>query len=250
MSAATTPMEGPLPLLPSSNPVTNLTVLISGSGTNLQALIDATHTELFSSVHITRVISNRRAAYGLARASKADIPVTYHNLVPYKKARPDTPEGVQAAREAYDADLAKMILEDKPRSDLVVCAGWMHILTPAFLTPLDEAGIPVINLHPALPGAFDGAGAIRREYEAAQSGDIDRAGVMIHYVVAEVDRGEAIVTRDVDLPAKDETLEEWETKIHEIEWSIIVEGTALAIEKLWQSRKDVDPDRLTSQGTA
>lgn len=56
----------------------------------------------------------------------------------------------QAAREKYDADLAELVLADRP--DIVICAGWMHILAPSFLDPLAKQDVPVINLHPALPG--------------------------------------------------------------------------------------------------
>ncbi|KAF4946687.1 hypothetical protein F66182_18579, partial [Fusarium sp. NRRL 66182] len=72
-----------------------LTVLISGNGTNLQAVIDEiakpTNSKL-ANTQIVRVLSNRKTAYGLERASKAGIPTTYHNLVKYKKAHPATPE--------------------------------------------------------------------------------------------------------------------------------------------------------------
>jgi phosphoribosylglycinamide formyltransferase len=118
--------------------VTPITVLISGSGTNLQALIDAAS----SSYRIVRVISNRKAAYGLTRAQNADIPTAYHNLVAYKKKH----ESEQEARKEYDSDLASLILKDAPK--LVVCAGFMHVLSPSFLEPLTTAGVSIINLHP------------------------------------------------------------------------------------------------------
>ena len=56
----------------------------------------------------------------------------------------------------YDSELANKVLAVQP--NLVVCAGWMHILSEAFLRPLEEAQVPVLNLHPALPGRYDGAG--------------------------------------------------------------------------------------------
>jgi len=120
---------------------TPITVLISGSGTNLQALIDAA-AESSPSYKIVRVISNRKAAFGLERAQKAGIPTAYHNLVAYKKKY----ESEETARLKYDADLASLILEDEPR--LVVCAGFMHVLTTAFLEPLEKASVAIINLHP------------------------------------------------------------------------------------------------------
>ncbi|KAH0048689.1 putative phosphoribosylglycinamide formyltransferase, partial [Aureobasidium melanogenum] len=165
-----------------------LTVLISGSGSNLQALIDACANRSLNA-EIIRVVSNKKAAYGLERAQKAHIPTAYHNLLEYKKRFPDASESkkFEHARSEYDRDLATLVLADKP--DLVVCAGWMHILAPTFLEPLKEAAVPVINLHPALPGQFNGAHAIDEAYRAFQEGKIDHTGIMIHYVILEVDMG-------------------------------------------------------------
>jgi phosphoribosylglycinamide formyltransferase len=128
-------------------PPTKLTVLISGSGTNLQSLIDASTTGLLPSATIVRVISNKKGVQGLTRAEKAGIPTAYHNLIfgKYLKSGEKDPRIIQKARAAYDADLANLVLQDKP--DLVVCAGWMHILAPSFLEPLANAQVPVINLH-------------------------------------------------------------------------------------------------------
>jgi len=107
----------------------------------------------------------------------------------------------------------------------------MHILTPEFLTPIADAGIKVINLHPALPGEFAGAGAIERAWEAGRKGDISRTGVMIHEVIAEVDAGEAVVVEEVKL-REGETLEELEERIHGVEHGLIVEGTRRTLEKI------------------
>lgn len=132
---------------------TRLTILISGSGTNLQAVIDAINAKTLPAT-VVRVISNRKEAYGLERAKKAGIPTTYHNLLSYKKKHPNTEEGVKKAREEYDIDLARLVLDDKP--DLVVCLGFMYVLSKKFLDPMTSAGLETINLHPALPGAFNG----------------------------------------------------------------------------------------------
>lgn len=96
--------------------------------------------------------------------------------------------------------------------DLVVLAGWMHILSPAFL---DAIPVPIINLHPALPGAFDGANAIGRAYEAFQNGEVAKTGAMVHRVVKEVDRGEPLVVREVEM-REGESLEQLEARIHEV----------------------------------
>lgn len=128
-------------------------------------------------------------------------------------------------------------MEDKP--DLIVLAGWMHILGECFLELTDgrkplkagevpRSAVPVINLHPALPGAFDGANAIERAYEAFQKNEITRAGVMVHRVVKDVDRGEPLVVKDVPLK-KGDSLEAFEDRLHRIEHEIIVQAAAMVL---------------------
>jgi len=194
-------------------------VLISGSGTNLQALLDASLPG-----KIIHVISNRKSAFGLTRASNADVPTSYHNLLSYKSRYPTDDE----ARAVYDADLAAIILAQEP--DLVVCAGWMHILSEAALQPLKDNGVDIINLHPALPGCFDGKDAIQRAWNAFQKGEIKETGIMVHHVIDAVDRGEPIVIRKVDLK-EGESVEELEARMHTIEHEAIVEGTRMVLEQ-------------------
>ncbi|MBA3874870.1 MAG: phosphoribosylglycinamide formyltransferase, partial [Anaerolineae bacterium] len=157
-----------------------LVVLISGSGTNLQAIIDAIDNHQLSA-QIELVVSNRKAAYGLTRAENHQIPTLYSPLKPYLDAG--------KSRENYDADLAQRVAECAPT--LVVLAGWMHIVTPAFLEPFQGR---IINLHPALPGKFSGTHAIERAFEAYQRGEISESGCMIHHVIPEVDAGKVITT--------------------------------------------------------
>lgn len=136
---------------------TKLTILISGNGTNLQAVIDKIDAQQLPAT-IVRVISNRKNAYGLERAKRAGIPTTYHNLLMYKKNHPPTDQGIRDARKEYDTELAKLVLQDGPA--LVVCLGFLHVLSRSFLDPIDNARIRLINLHPALPGAFSGSVSI------------------------------------------------------------------------------------------
>jgi phosphoribosylglycinamide formyltransferase len=214
-------------------------VLISGTGTNLQALIDAT---TFSppriEAKISHVIANlgKKAKPGLERAERAGIPTTVRTLKAYKDQVPSRYADQILAREAYDADLAHYILSEiEQRPDLIVCAGWMHILAPAFLTPMKAAGIPIINLHPALPGAFNGAHAIERAWNAFQEGKIDKTGVMIHYVIEEVDEGQPIVIKEIEIESG-EKLESLESRIHKVEHEAIVEGTNIALATLKTKR--------------
>lgn len=210
-----------------------ISVLISGQGTNLQALIDACHENRIPNAKIVRVISNREKAYGLQRAENAHIPTVYHNLQRYSKQHPD--QGPAKTREGYDKILADIVLADGPA--LVICAGFVHILSPEFLTPLAIAGVPTINLHPALPGAFTGANAIERAHQAFRAGKITKTGLMIHYVIPEVDMGEPLLVKEIPL-VENETLNELEQRIHTVEWKAIVEGTQIAINKLKDIRND------------
>ncbi|PYI22059.1 phosphoribosylglycinamide formyltransferase [Aspergillus violaceofuscus CBS 115571] len=212
-----------------------LTVLISGSGTNLQAVIDKTSQGQLST-QIVRVISNRKDAFGLERARKANIPTQYHNLVKYKKQHPATPEGILAAREEYDAELARLVLADKP--EMVACLGFMHVLSPRFLEPLEEAKIKIINLHPALPGAFNGANAIERAHAAWLEGKIDKTGVMMHKVISEVDMGTPILVREIPfIKGEDEDLHKFEQKVHTIEWGVVIEGVQMTIQEIQDERQ-------------
>jgi formyltetrahydrofolate-dependent phosphoribosylglycinamide formyltransferase len=186
-----------------------LAVLISGNGSNLQAIIDAIQANQLAA-QIAVVVSNRRDAYGLIRAERAGIPTLYFPLKPYRAAgRP---------REEYDADLAEHITNYAP--DLVVLAGWMHILSPAFLARLRGR---VLNLHPAFPGQFPGTHSIERAYEAYQAREIDHTGVMVHWAVPEVDAGAVICTADVPILATD-TLSDLEGRVHATEHRLLVEA--------------------------
>jgi phosphoribosylglycinamide formyltransferase len=124
----------------------------------------------------------------------------------------------------------------------------MHVLSERFLSILDGTtrlpdseypeeykippnGVPVINLHPALPGAFDGANAIERAYEAWKEGKITETGVMVHRVIKEVDRGEPILTRIIPF-VEGESLEEFEKRLHAVEWGVIVDATKKIVDEL------------------
>jgi formyltetrahydrofolate-dependent phosphoribosylglycinamide formyltransferase len=186
-----------------------LVVLVSGSGTNLQALMDAIHADALDA-EIVLVVSNRKAAYGLVRAQEAGVPTLYFPLKPYTDAGKD--------RTQYDADLAAQIAPCQP--DLIVLAGWMHIFSPAFL---DAFPHQVINLHPALPGAFAGINAVERTFEAYQRGEIAHGGCMVHYAIPEVDAG-AVIVQEVVPIAPDDTLADFEARLHAAEHRIIVEA--------------------------
>jgi len=191
-----------------SHPCT-LAVLISGSGTNLQAIIDATRAGALDA-KIAVVVANRREAYGLTRARQAGIPTLYFPLKPYRDAG--------RSREEYDADLAQRVAAYAP--DLIVLAGWMHVFTAAFLDRFPQR---VINLHPALPGQFAGTHAIARAFAAFQRGEIDHTGVMVHWVIPDVDAGPVLASEAVPIYPTD-TLDDLEARIHAVEHRLLVDA--------------------------
>jgi formyltetrahydrofolate-dependent phosphoribosylglycinamide formyltransferase len=192
-------------------------VLISGSGSNLQALIDAVNTGVLNA-EIVLVVSNRKAAFGLTRAKNAGIETLYFPLKPYR----DTGR----TREEYDADLTSSIAALKP--DLIVCAGWMHIDSGALIEGFLGR---IINLHPALPGEFPGAHGIEDAFKAWQRGEISRSGCMVHHLIKDLDAGEPIATREVAFETGD-TFEGFSNKIHKAEHELIVQATKITLGKM------------------
>ncbi|MFN3980583.1 MAG: phosphoribosylglycinamide formyltransferase [Caldilinea sp.] len=187
-----------------------LAVLISGNGSNLQALIDAIRMKVLDA-EIVLVVSNRKDAFGLVRAEKAGIPTRYLPLKPYTAAG--------RTRADYDADLAQIVAEAAP--DWIVLAGWMHILSRAFL---DRFPYRVVNLHPALPGKFPGAHAIEEAFAAFQRGEIKQTGCMVHLVPDEaVDAGPVIGVAEVPIYRTD-TLEMLGNRMHQAEHKLLVQS--------------------------
>ncbi len=181
-----------------------LVVLISGNGSNLQAILDACASgELDATV--VSVISNKADAYGLTRARNAGIEAIYF-----------AKQGNES-RQEYDARLAGLVITKQP--DYVVLAGWMWILSSSFLSSFPNR---VINLHPALPGTFPGTHAIERAFEAYQRGEIQHTGVMVHLVPDEgVDNGPVLATEIVPIN-KDDALETLERRVHDTEHQLLV----------------------------
>ena len=196
-----------------SHPKARLVVLISGTGSNLQAMINAIQSGILQA-EISAVISNKRDTYGLERARKTGIPVV---VLPKMK---------EQTREEYDAQLAQTVQLYDP--DWVVLAGWMRILSMNFLHHFPNR---VVNLHPALPGTFPGTHAIERAYEAFQRDEIQETGVMVHLVPDEgVDAGPVLAQTQVKILPGDR-LEDLETKIHQTEHRLLVDTLVQIISK-------------------
>lgn len=184
--------------------VSNLVVLISGHGSNLQAILDACAAGELNA-EVAAAISNKSDAFGLERARQANVPAMVR---PKPKAQD---------RREYDAELANLVASYQP--DWIVLAGWMRVLSAAFL---DRFSNRVINLHPALPGTFPGTHAIERAYEAYRRGEIDHTGVMVHIVPDEgVDSGPVLAQEIVPIQPG-ETLESLEARIHAVEHRLLV----------------------------
>ncbi len=156
---------------PTKKPLKRLVILISGSGTNLQAIIDALEAGKLGEAEIAAVISNRPGVGGLERAARHHIPtlVIDHTTV----------EG----REAYDQTLAAAVADLKP--DWVILAGFMRILTRHFIEPFLGK---IINIHPSLLPKHKG---LHTHLKAIQEGDRHH-GCSVHFVTLDLDSGPVI----------------------------------------------------------
>ena len=185
-----------------------IVVLASGSGSNLQAVLDACRVDTIHA-DVAGVVSDRIDAYALVRADDAGV---------------DTELVVAHAdedRRAYDARLAGAVASFEP--DWVVLAGWMRLLTMDFLGHFPGT---VLNLHPALPGELPGTRAIERAWAEATAGDRAESGVMVHLVPDEgVDDGPVLGSRVVPIDASG-TLETFASAVHDTEHLLLVQVLA------------------------
>lgn len=172
----------------------DIAVLASGSGTNLQALIDTADVR----PHIKLVVSDNDSARALERASRAGIDTA---VVPWEDHQD---------RSAFSTAVADVI-EDRGIKG-VVLAGFMRILAPAFINRFPGR---IINIHPSLLPAFPGAHAV----EAALAHGVRVTGVTIHFVDEEVDHGPIIAQRPVDVRDGD-TVESLHSRIQEVEHEV------------------------------
>ncbi|PKM33267.1 MAG: phosphoribosylglycinamide formyltransferase [Gammaproteobacteria bacterium HGW-Gammaproteobacteria-12] len=175
----------------------NVVVLISGSGSNLQALIDSVAHD-GNPARIGAVICNRADAYGLERAKQAGIAT---ELLDHKQFD---------GREAFDAALIEAI--DAHQPDLVVLAGFMRILTPGFVQ--HYAG-RLLNIHPSLLPKHKGLHTHQRAIEAGDS----EHGCSVHFVTEELDGGPLVVQAVLPVMA-DDTAESLARRVHQQEHQI------------------------------
>ena len=169
-------------------------VLVSGAGTNLQALLD-------DGLPVTAVASNVAGARALDRAARVGVPTGVFELAAF------------ADRASRDAAMADWLAEHEV--ELVVCAGYMHLLTPEFL-----ARFPVVNVHPSLLPAFPGMHAL----EDALAAGATTTGVTVHYVDEGVDTGDVIAQAPLEIRPGD-TAETLRARAHELEHRLLREVT-------------------------
>lgn len=168
-------------------------VLVSGSGTNLQAIIDAADEGL--PIEVVHVVSSRPDAYGIERAKAAGIPVLVLNREVYADAR------------AADAMIANTL--GASGVEYVVMAGYMRMVTDVLLDAFPNR---IVNLHPALLPSFKGAHAIQDAFDAG----VKVTGVTVHFANDEYDKGPIIAQKAVIVRETD-TVDTLEERIHEVE---------------------------------
>lgn len=203
-----------------------LIVLISGNGSNLQAIIDAIQNEELDA-EITAIISNRTKAYGLERAREHEIPAF---VLPSLKNR---------SRAEYDRELAAVInrIDAQSRFDLIVLAGFMRIFTEEFVNGF--AG-RMINIHPSLLPKYRG---LHTHQKALDAGDHEH-GCSIHFVTPELDGGPVIAQAKTLIEPEDTVLSlsaRVQTQEHKL-YPLILQWFA-------QQRIKLDDDKVILDGT-
>ena len=182
-----------------------IAVLVSGGGTNLQALIDAQHSGIINSGEIVLVISSQPSAYALERAKNAGI----DSAVAYKKEL--------GSHEAFEAKIRGLLNEYK--IDLIVLAGFMSILSESFTSAYPKR---ILNVHPSLIPSFCGEGFYGlRVHEAALAYGVKVTGATVHFVNEIPDGGEIVMQKAVEIEEGD-TPEILQKRVMErAEWKIL-----------------------------
>lgn len=181
-------------------------VLISGGGTNLQAFIDSVENGALD-LELRAVVASRPDAYGLQRAADAGVPA---RCVDHR----DFPD-----RDTFDAALAEVIEEYSP--ELIILAGFMRILTPAFVDRFEGR---ILNIHPSLLPKYPG---LHTHQRALDAGD-EWHGVTVHFVTSELDGGPPILQGRVRIDAGDDA-ESLAARVLEIEHRIYPEAVRLML---------------------
>ncbi|MBQ5592457.1 MAG: phosphoribosylglycinamide formyltransferase [Clostridia bacterium] len=195
---------------------TKIAVLVSGGGTNLQALIDAQNAGIIASGKIELVISNKEGAYALTRAENAGIKTAVINNKAY------------ATREEFETEVKSVLKENG--IELIILAGFMCILTESFTSCYPKR---IINVHPSLIPSFCGEGFYGlKVHEAALSYGVKVTGATVHFVNEIPDGGQIILQRAVYIQP-DDTPEALQKRVMEqAEWHILPEAAELVSKEI------------------
>ncbi|MDF2567073.1 MAG: phosphoribosylglycinamide formyltransferase [Oscillospiraceae bacterium] len=189
----------------------NVAVLVSGGGTNLQALIDAQERGEIIGGKICRVISSKPGAYALERAAKANIPTSVVDRKRYGSS--------------YDFDDAILFALQNANADLIVLAGFMYILGEKVTKKYEYK---IINVHPALIPSFSGKGFYGlRVHQAALDYGVKLTGATVHFVNEHADAGPIILQKSVDIKNGDTPEILQKRVMQQAEWVILPKAVSL-----------------------
>ena len=221
----------------------NIVILSSGKGTNLQKIIDAVISNQLFCCQIKLIISNRNSP---------SITLGIENNIPTLFAKWNKNDG--SLRIDYDLNLAVAVNAAYP--DIIVLAGWNHILGAEFLAAITTDNI--INLHPALPGTFPGNNAIADALAAFNRGMVNHTGIMVHRVTPVVDVGKVLAIKRVPIYTTDD-INSLKARIQYNEKAVLIEAIEMTtnnllkrgkVRDIYHGRKDelviVHTDRLSA----
>ncbi|MBE0441988.1 phosphoribosylglycinamide formyltransferase [Psychrobacter sp. FME13] len=178
-----------------------IAILVSGSGSNLQVLIEAMQAGALP-IEIVGVISNREDAYAITRAKDADIPVAVLSHVA---------SGKRMGIKTFESHASEQLATWQP--DLVVLAGFMRVLSASFI---DNAPAPMINLHPSLLPVYKGLDTHQRAIQAGER----HHGCSIHVVTAELDAGDVLTQALLQVNQKD-TADGLQARVQKLEHKLL-----------------------------
>ena len=198
-----------------------IAVLVSGGGTNLQAILDAQASGILKSGEVTLVVSDRPGAYALARAEKAGVPST------------EIGRKACGSLAAFEEKLLAALEEN--RTDLIVLAGFLSILSPALTARYSRR---IVNVHPSLIPSFCGAGFYGlKVHEAALARGVKVTGATVHFVNEIPDGGEIIAQKAVEVLPGD-TPESLQRRVmEEAEWVLLPRSVEAVCAELMSSRQ-------------
>ena len=203
------------------NAKVKVAVLVSGGGTNLQAIIDAALEKVIKSAEIALVVSNNPSAYAITRAQNANIPV---EIISKKEC---------GSQEVFEGKLVSTLEENG--IELIVLAGFMSILSASFTRRYERR---IINVHPSLIPSFCGKGFYGLHvHEAALDYGVKVTGATVHYVNEIPDGGEIILQKSVSIK-KGETPESLQQRVmRQAEWIILPRAVELVSKEIISQRK-------------